>query len=268
MSAVCASACHRPSIHHLRPSATVAAWHPGPAAPVRGKASIPPVFVSTGSGASFRRDLPGFVCAQRSSMPGERRHQMFLPIYRRQPALASVLHFIRTWICYARCLRFRLPPAEHSPSPIRITPLLFANPKNCKEKQPPHPKRRAAVAAEGRSNLCYSVERPAVGSVKKIIAVAPAALVVRQGSSSSRRQPALASVLHFIRTWICYARCLRFRLPPAKHSPSPIRITPLSFANPTKCKKKQPPHPNRRAAVAAVAAPPTIVPKSPPSHQR
>ena len=39
MSAVCAFACHRPSIHHLRPSATVAAWHPGPAAPFRGKAS-------------------------------------------------------------------------------------------------------------------------------------------------------------------------------------------------------------------------------------
>ena len=28
----------------LRPSATVAAWHPGPAAPFRGKASIPPGF--------------------------------------------------------------------------------------------------------------------------------------------------------------------------------------------------------------------------------
>ena len=39
MSVVCAFACHRPSIHHLRPSATVAAWHPGPAAPFRGKAS-------------------------------------------------------------------------------------------------------------------------------------------------------------------------------------------------------------------------------------
>ena len=42
MSAVYAFACHRPSIHHLRPSATVAAWQPGPAALVRGKASIPP----------------------------------------------------------------------------------------------------------------------------------------------------------------------------------------------------------------------------------
>ena len=37
MAAVSANACHRPSIHHLRPSATVAAWHPGPAAPFRGR---------------------------------------------------------------------------------------------------------------------------------------------------------------------------------------------------------------------------------------
>ena len=47
----------------LRSSATVAAWHPGPAALVRGKASIPPGVVSTGSGASVRRDLPGFASA-------------------------------------------------------------------------------------------------------------------------------------------------------------------------------------------------------------
>ena len=63
MSAVCAIACHRTSIHHLSPATTVAAWHPGPAAPVRGKASIPPVFVSTGSGAALRRDLLGFASA-------------------------------------------------------------------------------------------------------------------------------------------------------------------------------------------------------------
>ena len=46
------------------------------------------------------------------------------------------------------------------------------------------------------------------------------------------------------------------------------RITPLLFANLTKCKKKQPPHPKHRAAVAAVAAPPTVSPIFPPSHQR
>ena len=63
MSAVYATVCQRPCIHHLRPSATVAAWQPGPAAPVRGKASIPPGVVSTVSGASVRRDLPGFASA-------------------------------------------------------------------------------------------------------------------------------------------------------------------------------------------------------------
>ena len=47
----------------IRPSTTVAAWQPGPAAPIRGQASIPPVFVSTGSGASVCRDLPGFASA-------------------------------------------------------------------------------------------------------------------------------------------------------------------------------------------------------------
>ena len=47
----------------LRPSATVAAWHPALAVPVRGKASIPPGVVSTGSGAAVRRDLPGFAFA-------------------------------------------------------------------------------------------------------------------------------------------------------------------------------------------------------------
>ena len=113
----------------------------------------------------------------------------------------------------------------------------------CKKKQPPHPKRRAAVAAEAHSKWCFSFERPVAVSVKKIIAVAPAALGFHPGSSVFRRQPA------------------RLRS-------SPIRITPLSFANQTKCKKKQPPHPKRRAAVAAVAAPPTVSPFSPPSHQR
>ena len=47
----------------LRPSATVAAWRPGPAAPVLGKASIPPGVVSTGSGAAVCLDLSGFVSA-------------------------------------------------------------------------------------------------------------------------------------------------------------------------------------------------------------
>ena len=32
--------------------------------------------------------------------------------------LTSVLHFVRTWICYVRWLHYRLPPGKHSPSPF------------------------------------------------------------------------------------------------------------------------------------------------------
>ena len=56
----------------LRPSATVAVWQPGPAAPVRGRASIPPGVVSTGSGAAVRRDLPGSASAYVHPCPENR----------------------------------------------------------------------------------------------------------------------------------------------------------------------------------------------------
>ena len=100
--------------------------------PVRGKASIPPGVVSTGSGASVRRDLPGFASACVHPCPENGSSQMFLPIPRRQPT------------------RLRS-------SPRRITPLSFANPAKCKKKQPPHPKRRAAVAAEDRSICAFQL---------------------------------------------------------------------------------------------------------------
>ena len=58
MSAVYAFACHRPSIHHLRPSATVAAWHPGPAAPFRGKASSRRRFARLHPRPGRRRSVP------------------------------------------------------------------------------------------------------------------------------------------------------------------------------------------------------------------
>ena len=70
----------------LRPSATVAAWHPGPAGPVRGKASIPPIFVFTGSGAAICRAPPGFASVRVHPCPGNGPARMFLPIPRRQPA--------------------------------------------------------------------------------------------------------------------------------------------------------------------------------------
>ena len=162
-----------------------------PAAPVRGKASIPLVFVSTGSGASFHRDLPGFACAQRSSMPGER----------------------------ASSNASALSPSSTGPATFLADPdhaSVIRNSNKVQKQQPPHPKCRAAVAAGERSNLCFPAERPLAGLVKKIIAVAPAALGIRLGSSSSRRQPT------------------RLRS-------SPIRITPLLFSRPSNCSKQQPP---------------------------
>ena len=70
----------------------------------------------------------------------------------------------------------------------------------CKEKQPP-PQIPGSGRCRSTFQAVFSVERPLAWSVKKIIAVAPAALAVRPGSSFSRRQPA------------------RLR-------PAPIRITP------------------------------------------
>ena len=113
MSAVCASACHRPSIHHLRPSATVAAWHPGPAAPVRGKASIPPGVVSTGSGAALRRDLLGFASAGVHPCPNNGPDHKFQSYFPASTGPAS----------------FRADP-DHASS--------FSPPTNCQKKPPPH----------------------------------------------------------------------------------------------------------------------------------
>ena len=85
----------------IRPSATVAAWHPGPATPVRGKASIPPVFVSTGSGAALRRDLLGFASAGVHPCPNngpDHKFQSYFPAstgpasFLADPDHASVIH--------------------------------------------------------------------------------------------------------------------------------------------------------------------------------
>ena len=71
----------RSSLRFSSPSATVAAWYPGPAAPFQGKASIPPVFISTGSGASVRRDLPGSVSACVHPCPKNGGNKMFSTIF-------------------------------------------------------------------------------------------------------------------------------------------------------------------------------------------
>ena len=61
-----------------------------------------------------------------------------------------------------------------------------------------------------------------------------------QGSSHR-----LSSVLLFVRTWICYVRCLRYRLPPAKHSPSPLGRCRGSAAPPNTSAKHAGPSYNR-----------------------
>ena len=96
----------------LRPSATVAVWQPGPAAPVRGRASIPPGVVSTGSGAAVRRDLPGFASACFHPCPENGPFQMFLPISSASTGPAA----------------FRADP-DHASS--------FSTQPNCSKKPPP-----------------------------------------------------------------------------------------------------------------------------------
>ena len=42
-------------------------------------------------------------------------HQHIPFRHRSAPFLSCILHFVRMWICYVRCLRYRLPPSKHSP---------------------------------------------------------------------------------------------------------------------------------------------------------
>ena len=141
MSAVCAFACHRPSIHHLRPSATVAAWHPGPAAPFRGKAS---------SRRRFARLHPRLVNGGDAAA--------FLPPHR-QPAAARIA---RDSLClpqvvpcrirrgYCRSTLLPCPSASTGPAtPSRITPRFLSSPSHCHEQQPPPVRRPVSVAAGG-----------------------------------------------------------------------------------------------------------------------
>ena len=183
------------------------------------------------------------------------------------PSPPSFTHARRTQQPKVSCPIHRRQLIRFHSSPVQITPRC-SQPNKLQKEAATAPEASGSGRCRSTFKWSFPAERPLAGLVYKIIAEAPAALGIHPGSSVFRRQPALASVLHFVRTWICYVRCLRFRLPPAKHSPSPIRITPLLFANPTNYKKKQPPHPKRRAAVAAVAAPPTVSPISPSSHQR
>ncbi len=72
-----------------RPSATVAAWHPGPAEPFRGKASVCLACGSRASVriASYKRNLRRSASARLRPRPGNVLHSpVFAPFLRRQPA--------------------------------------------------------------------------------------------------------------------------------------------------------------------------------------
>jgi hypothetical protein len=150
MSAVYVSACHRPSIHHLRPSATVAACHPGPAAPFRGEGVGSPCLRLASLGALRSkltpRNLPRSAYARLHPRPGETGGAKFLPFHR-HPAAARVA---RDSLCLpGRCLTdsgknaasqtiLPYPSASTGPAaPSRITPLFCLSPATA---------RRAAIA--------------------------------------------------------------------------------------------------------------------------
>ena len=122
----------------LRPLATVAAWHPGPATPFRGKASIPPGVVSTGSGASVRRDLPGFVSACVHPCPtGNGSSYKFLPHPSAstgaciRPSLRSDVDLLcpLSTLSLATGQAFTIADPDHASS--------FSLPQNCSKKPPP-----------------------------------------------------------------------------------------------------------------------------------
>ena len=116
MPAVCASTCHRPSIHHP------------PVGHGRGLASRP--------GCAGPRE--GIDSARRSSMPEERASSNVLVHSSASTGPASFL-----------------PDPDHA--------SVIRNSNKVQKKQPPHPKRRAAVAAEACAISVFA-PLPAVAS--------------------------------------------------------------------------------------------------------
>ena len=121
----------------LRPSATVAAWHPGPAAPFRGKASV------------------RLVCARLHPRPWNGGNAETVPAT--PPAASRCSHSLTTLsVCLVTAAPTQAGPPQHKPFtpslrrqparlrplPSRITPRKFPGPRYCLNKQPPSPKRR------------------------------------------------------------------------------------------------------------------------------
>ena len=107
-----------------------------------------------GSPARLSRSGGRLRFRQASSPPVQaRRFAATFPVSP-QPAF---IHARSTALPNCFCPFLRRQPARLRSSSVRITPLLFANPTKCKKKQPPHPKRRAAVAAEARSSGVFQL---------------------------------------------------------------------------------------------------------------
>ena len=111
-------------------------------------------------------------------------------------SLKFILHFVRMWICYVRCLRLCLPPVKHSPSARRPRSRL-GNPARL---------RRSA----GRHRFRQSSSPP---------------VQARQSAATFPVSPPPAFI-HARRTAHPTSFCPIYRRQPARLPSSPIRITP------------------------------------------
>jgi hypothetical protein len=155
-----------PVFVYLRPSATVAAWHPGPAAPFRGKASVRLVCGSLASVRLSRNSLPATSAAPPA--PGithargaEETPQRSCILTGSQPLLALLATLS---VCQGKCRTdsgetaaphtfLPHPSASTGPAAFLAKPdhaSFFAAPGHCQGEQPPQPTRRPAVAAGER----------------------------------------------------------------------------------------------------------------------
>ena len=165
------------------------------------------------------------------------------------------------WICYVRCLRFRLPPSKHSPpSPVGHGRGLASRPG-------------WAGPGEGGGSPWLHL---ASSGVRRYCSAPPASALPPPGFTHARRddagflpplrQPAAARVA---RDSLCLPPVMPYRLrrgysrptllpcPSASTGPAaPRRITPrfLSFSG--HCHEQQPPPDSRPVSVAAGGNPP------------
>ena len=128
----------------LRPSATVAAWHPGPAAPVRRKASVRLAFARLhprpGNGGDAAEHLP------LPRQPAAARHRSRLSLSASDTALPNQAGLVLTNI-FAMSIGVNRPSLRHAGSR-----LFFYLPRLLPVEQPPPPS-----AGTGR---CWGAPHP------------------------------------------------------------------------------------------------------------